>query len=157
MNPEVENIKNTNYDNTKAKFVMFIFFLFFIAGVFFGFRSYNLVSKGVVDYGKVVDVEKKSTQCNNDSESNCYIYAPIVEYTSNGASKRFTSSMASNNLPSIGEEVKIIYNPDKIEDIEIYSFMTLWFLPILLFSFSIVGFLVIFSSSKNGVSKRIIK
>lgn len=157
--------KISNQGNNKNKFVLFVFVLFFIFGIFFAFKSYNLVSNGVIDYAKVVDTEKRPVACgegsqsiSRDSEMGCYVYAPIVEYNmEDGSKKRFTSALATVNPPSIGKEVKIIYNHEKLEDIKIYDFKSLWLLPILLLAFSIFGILIIVLLKKERFSKRIIK
>ena len=72
-------------------------------------------------------------------------YAPIVEYTFGGQTKRFTSSYSSTSRPEIGEEVKVTVPPDSQKP-EVYSagnrlIFTLGFL-LFAVAFITIGFMV---------------
>ncbi len=135
----------TNKNHNNVRFALVLLFIFLLCGVYFALKSYRLVSTGVVDHGIIVDSERKTSSCSGDRVGRCYTYSSIVEYsTSEGNKNRFTSALRTPNSPQIGQEVKIIYNPDKLGDIEIYDFKSLWLLPILLLAFSLLGMTIIF-------------
>lgn len=134
----------TKQGHYASRFMLTVLFIFLLVGVYFTLRSYQLVSNGIVGYGIIVDNEKSTINCPAGGGV-CYAYYPIVEYqTSNGDKYKFTSSASIQDTHSIGGEVKIIYELDKLNQAEIYNFKSLWLLPILLLSFSLLGMVIIF-------------
>lgn len=148
-------IKKKN--QTGYRLFLLIFFVFLVFGLFFSYRSYQLLNSGNIAQGQVVGNEVEKNVCTGEAEDNsCNTYHAIVQYkTEAGDEYKFTSSLGIPNPHPIGE-VRVLYYSDNPEEAEIYDFQSLWLFPILLLSFSIVGFtIIIFTKNKVLNSEQI--
>lgn len=133
---------------------LLIFFIFLVFGLYFTYRSYQLVNSGNIAQGQVVGNEVEKSVCTSETEdSSCNTYYAVVQYkTETGDEYKFTSSLGNPNPHTVGE-VRVLYYPDNPEEAEIYDFQTLWLFPILLLSFSLVGFTIIILTKNKGLNR----
>lgn len=93
--------------------------------------------------GEVIALEETPPQQPGADQDETY--RPVVVFTAeNGQRVRF-ESMASSNPPrySVGDQVPVLYDPERPSDARIRSFHDLWFMPALLgglgLAFTVVG------------------
>ncbi len=105
---------------------------FLIAGLYYAFDSFRLVSSGVEVDSVVVD-----TDIHNGSDGST-TYSPIFEYTYEGETYRYNSVNSSSNLShKIGDHVTLVIDPSNPKHARENSFGELWFLPTLLIPISL--------------------
>lgn len=116
-------------------------FVFTFAGLvmlYFSWYNYDATNKFLntaqSTSGVVVDLERRHSSSTSSSGSST-TYAPVVEFTApeSGQTITFTSN-SSSNPPAYdeGDDVTVLYDPAEPEEARIDSFMSLWFLPLLL-------------------------
>lgn len=68
-----------------------------------------------------------------------YLYQPVVRFkTETGRSMKFMVSIASRPKPyQVGEQVKVIYDPDNPQKAQINRFLYLWFNVLMLLFFGV--------------------
>jgi len=112
-----------------------VLFLLFV-GTIFLVSTVTLLKSGEITEGTVVEVLKE-----HDRSSNGTIYRPVFEFqTPDGSTHKFASSMASNPQSYFeGDKERIIYRPDNPRSASIYSFMSLWLIPIGFYAAAIIN------------------
>lgn len=104
--------------------------LFFMAfclwGAYAAYNSYNLGNNGETTTSIVIELEE------SDSDGSCCVYSPIIEFEANGQTYTFESGNASNPPEyEIGEEVKILYNPENPSNAQINKVSERWLMPVI--------------------------
>jgi len=86
--------------------------VFLVVGVFLYFKNSNLVKNCTVEtVATVVDMKQ---ELSTDEDGTSYIYYPIIEYKVNDDTVRVVvSSGSSTPAYNIGEEISVLYNPNK--------------------------------------------
>ena len=106
-----------------------------MAGGVLSHRSHqHIIDNGIRTRGVVVDLIRKT---DGDGVST---YAPAVEYRDRNRRPRIFRSSTGSSPPaySRGEEVEIVYLPDRPERALIDDFSGRWFLPVFLLAFGAV-------------------
>lgn len=107
--------------------------------LWFGWRGVRLTTQGESTIGRVVEMEESS-----DGEGGCCVYSPIVEFSANGRPVRFESGNASSPPAyRVGQEVKVLYNPQDPSDASINSFYELWLVPAILAPVDVLLFVIL--------------
>jgi len=98
-----------------------------IGAVYSANNSYEFKNAASLTQGKVVDYIKRRS---NDGTT----YAPVIEFvTEKNTTVEFTSSSSSSYRSySIGDKIDVLYLENNPNNARINSFMSLWFLPIIL-------------------------
>ncbi len=100
-------------------------------------KSINLVRGGVKSTARVIELITVSGDDGNT-------YKPVFEYK-RGTSTQIFESKVSSNPPAykIGEKVKVVYNPRKIDEVKVVSYWGLYRTTIILLAiaspFLIIG------------------
>jgi len=86
--------------------------VFLVVGVFLYFKNSNLVKNCTVEtVATVVDMKQ---ELSTDEDGTSYMYYPIIEYKVNDDTVRVVvSSGSSTPAYNIGEEISVLYNPNK--------------------------------------------
>ena len=95
-----------------------------IAGLYFAFQSWQLVSNGSKVDAVVVDLEYSPKPSSGGRPA-----APIYEYTVDGQTYTFRSKTKSNPHPLIGDHQTLLYDPKNPANASEDTFMDLWLLP----------------------------
>ena len=66
-------------------------------------------------------------------------YAPVVEYDVDGTTYQFTSNSCSSPGPTVGSDIKVLYDPENPGEAVSGTFVDLYLAPIILAIFAIVG------------------
>ena len=121
-----------------------VFFIFTIIGIlmlagaaFLSNSTYQFIQQAAIQTGTVVAIEQSESK---DS----YVYHPVVKFvTADNQAIKFRSSIGSNP-PSyrIGESVDVIYIPAEPHKAKINSFMSLWFVEIIVAGIGSIFFLI---------------
>ena len=71
-------------------------------------------------------------------------YVPVVEYqTRGGRVVRFTDGIGTYPAEyEVGAEVKVLYNPEDVQNARIYSWKRIWFAPTLITSIGMIPLLI---------------
>ncbi len=119
-----------------------LFFLAFAAwGGFHAYSSWQLVNEGESTTGTVVQMEESR------SDEGGTVYSPVIEFMAHGQTYSFESGNASDPPEyEVGDEVRVLYDPETPEGARIESFAELWLMPIILIPAMLLGMLVV-----NGV------
>jgi len=116
--------------------INYLYWSLFIGGltlIYFAIKSYSttnrLLENGIKTSAKVIDLIAIS---GDDG----YTYKPVFEYTDKTNTKReFKSKISSSPAPySIGEKVKIVYNPRNNKEVKVIGFWGLYRWTIILLS-----------------------
>jgi hypothetical protein len=106
--------------------------LFFLAfclwGAYAAYNSYNLGKNGETTTGIVTKLEESS-----DSDGTCCTYSPVIEFRASGQTYTFESDNASYPPEyEVGQEVNILYNPQKPNNAQINKPLERWLMPVIL-------------------------
>lgn len=106
--------------------------LFFMAfclwGAYAAYNSYNLSKNGEITTGIVIELEESS-----DADNGCCVYSPVIEFEANGQTYTFESDNASYPPAyEVGEEVKILYNPEDPNNAQINKASERWLMPVII-------------------------
>src|SRR5690606_15772977 len=102
--------------------------LFFIAfclwGAYAVYNSYNLGKNGETTTGFVIELEE------SESDGSCCVYSPVIEFEANGQTYTFEGDNASYPPEyEVGEEVPVLYNPEKPNNAQINKASERWLMP----------------------------
>lgn len=118
------------------------FILIVVAG-FFGYRSYSFLQKAVIVPGVVTEfVEREFV--NNDRNSDTYgskykLFAPVLQYHYNAKDYRYESPYGSTTPAyGVGDQISLQIDPSEPGKAEENSFMSNWFVTMLLGSIGLV-------------------
>ena len=117
---------------------MFYVYISYICYSFWGlaiialyFKCYKIRDWEVAT-GKVIEIIKNDT-------GDGIMYSPKIEYMHNKFGiVQFVNPVSSSFRHKIGQEIKIIYDPDVNDSALINSFISKYLLPLILFIFAIV-------------------
>lgn len=125
---------------------------FLVFGILIASLSYRLVKHGTITSGVVVSHKTRvaSSDAYKRSAGPSVVHKSVVEYTDlNGDKLQFTSHFGGPRPEPIGKVVKVVYIPEDKNAVEVYSFSALWFFPVILLAFSIIGFIFFFPSFRK--------
>jgi hypothetical protein len=116
--------------------------LFFMAfclwGAYAAYNSYNLSKNGETTTGIVIELEESSS-----TEGGCCVYSPVIEFEANGQTYTFESDSASYPPEyEVGEEVRVIYNPENPNNAQINKASERWLMPVLLIPAMFFGMII---------------
>jgi hypothetical protein len=116
--------------------------LFFLAfclwGVYAAYNSFNLSRNGETTTGIVTQMEESST-----SEGGCCVYSPVIEFKANGQTYTFEGDNASYPPEySVGEEVRVLYNPEDPSNAQINKASERWLMPVILIPAMLFGMVI---------------
>lgn len=105
--------------------------LFFMAfclwGAYAAYNSWNLSQNGETTTGTVIELKE------SESDGSCCVYSPVVEFETNGQTYTFESDNASYPPEyEVGEEVRVIYNPENPGNAQINKASERWLMPIII-------------------------
>ena len=103
-------------DFIKKNWPMFVGILVIAVGIFMLFHTNDLKKKCTEEtMAKVVEI-KEVEDYDSETYSTNYTYYPVVEYTASGRTvAKESSSSVDKNKYKIGDEIKIFYNPNNVE------------------------------------------
>jgi len=108
----------------------------FIAGSVWGFKRWSLMRRGVEAVGVIVD-SKESVSTESDSRGRAigvsHAFHPVVQYsTPDGRRLSVTGTTGSGGSAdfSLGDHVKVYYDPESPEDSVIATFSQAWLGPL---------------------------
>jgi len=116
--------------------------LFFIAfclwGVYAAYNAWNLSNVGETTTGIVTSLDESSS-----AEGGCCVYSPIIEFEANGETYTFEGDNASYPPEyEVGEEVRVIYNPENPSNAQINKASERWLMPVILIPAMLIGSLI---------------
>ncbi len=124
---------------------------FFSIGLYEAMMTHHQLNTFVAVQGTVIDNTYATT---NSDDSASGAYYPVVEFKPrDGQVRRFTDGIGS--LPpnyAVGAQVEVLYNPQDVSKVRIYSWMRLWFAPTLLVGiglFPILALLVLIAVAQR--------
>jgi hypothetical protein len=98
--------------------------VFMGVGIYFGQDTLTFSRTAQHATGQIVDFEES-----RDSDGD-RTYAPVITYAPAESDPiTFTGSIHTSSRPTIGEQVKVLYNPKNLRDARIDSPVDLWLLP----------------------------
>jgi hypothetical protein len=101
---------------------------FCLWGVYAGYVSWKLEQNGEATTGIVTQLEEGS-----DSDGNCCVYSPVIEFEANGQTYSFESDNASYPPAyEVGEEVSVLYDPADPNTAQINKWTERWLVPVIL-------------------------
>lgn len=105
---------------------------------YFGYRSYTFLQKAVVIPGVVK--EFKERQARNKQDNTLYtLVNPVLQYHYEGKDYTYESPYGSS-VPeyAVGDQISLLVDPAQPDKPEENSFMSTWFLPMLLGSIGLI-------------------
>lgn len=118
-------------------------FILIALAAYFGYRSYTFLENAVVIPGIVKEFVEREYQDNN-RDSDTYgtkykMFAPILEYHYEGKDYTYESPYGSSTPEyAVGDQVSLQIDPSEPGKAEENSFMSNWFVPMLLGSIGLV-------------------
>ncbi|WP_066382429.1 DUF3592 domain-containing protein [Anabaena sp. CA = ATCC 33047] len=102
--------------------------IFAVTGIIITLNTRSFVATSVTTQGTVIDLIPRSS-----SSSRSVVYYPVVRFTpSSGDPITFAANSGSNPpAHTRGEQVEVLYNPQKRDSAMINSWLSLWFLPVM--------------------------
>ncbi|MFS0515914.1 DUF3592 domain-containing protein [Nostoc sp. UIC 10607] len=118
-----------------------------VTGIIIGLNTRSFVGTAVPAQGTIIDlVQRLSTDSKGRSS---YVYYPVVEFTTPSGEPTVFEANSGSNPPEFtkGQQVEILYSPEKPNSAMINSWLSLWFLPVMFTSlgsiFALVGGVVL--------------
>lgn len=116
--------------------------LFFAAfclwGVYAGYASWQLQTRGETAQGTVIRLDEQG-----DADGGCCTYVPVVEFEAGGRLYSIEGNNASDPPAyRMGESVRVIYDPSNPEKAQIDKWSERWLFPILIIPSMIIAALV---------------
>ncbi|MBW4560130.1 MAG: DUF3592 domain-containing protein [Mojavia pulchra JT2-VF2] len=132
--------------------------IFAVTGIMIGLNTHSFVATAIPAQGTIINlVQRSSTDSKGRSSS---VYYPVVKFsTQSGETKVFESDTGSNP-PGFtkGQQVEVLYSPQKPDSAKINSWSYLWLLPVIFTglgsTFMLIGGVVIFKSFPRFKSVR---
>ena len=117
-------------------------------GIVAFFRRRAQIKRSIVTTGSVVELVRQRQSGDYVVDRNPadgvkikpkYLYRPVIAFkTEAGRTVKFTASVASRPKPfQVGDEVKVIYDPDQPKKAQINQFVYLWFYVLMLLFFGV--------------------
>ncbi|MBW4564695.1 MAG: DUF3592 domain-containing protein [Mojavia pulchra JT2-VF2] len=103
--------------------------IFAVTGIMFGINTHSFVGTAVSTQGTVIDLKLHlSTDSKGRSSS---FYYPVVKFAPNSGEPIIFESNAGSKPPAFtkGQQVEVLYDPQKPKSAMINSWFELWFLP----------------------------
>ncbi|MDZ8050494.1 MAG: DUF3592 domain-containing protein [Aulosira sp. ZfuVER01] len=103
--------------------------IFAVTGVIFVVNTHSFVGTAESIQGTVIDLKLRSSTDSKGRSSSAYY--PVVKFTPSAGEPTIFESNTGSQLPSFtkGQQVEVIYNPQKLNSAMINSWFELWFLP----------------------------
>jgi hypothetical protein len=109
-------------------FANLFFSAFCLWGAYAASVSWRLETSGESTTGRVTRLEESETP-----EGYCCVYSPVVEFEVNGQTYSFEDDTASSSPDyDIGNEVRILYDPEDPNTAQINQFSKRWLFPIII-------------------------
>ena len=104
--------------------------IFFVAGIAFLISSIGKQNNLIETTGRITD----SYPCGSSGNNGSRTYGSVIEYFDeiNGETYTFSSDSCSSWRPTIGNSIKVLYDPDKPGEGFDASFVGMWLAPVLL-------------------------
>ncbi|MEH1824675.1 MAG: DUF3592 domain-containing protein [Nostoc sp.] len=121
-----------------------------ITGIIIGLNTRSFVTSAIPAQGTVIDLVKSSSTDKKGRTS--YVYYPVVKFTARSGETTIFKARTATNPPEYikGQQVEILYNPQKPDSAIINSWLSLWFLPAMLTGlgsiFALIGGIVLVKS-----------
>lgn len=123
------------------QFDSFIYFIshmhILIAGAYLLAGVMDEVNTWVSIDGTVIDTNYCGCKSSGSSYGCTTTYSPVIEYFVEGIRYQFESSTCSN--PSVGDSIKVLYDPNNPVDARDGSFTSIWLGPLIAFLIGIAG------------------
>jgi hypothetical protein len=124
--------------------------IFAVIGIIFGLNTHSFVATAISAQGTIIDLVLRSS---TDSEGySSSVYHPVVKFTDRSGEPTVFEANAGSNPPAFskGQQVEVLYNPQKPNSAMINSRFELWFFPIIFtslgFTFTLIGGIVLIKS-----------
>ncbi|MHC0062451.1 DUF3592 domain-containing protein [Nostoc sp. UIC 10890] len=121
-----------------------------VTGIIIGLNTRSFVTSAIPAQGTIIDLVQRSSTDNKGRYS--YVYYPVVKFTTSSGETTVFEANSGSNPPEFtkGQQVEILYSPEKPNSATINSWLSLWFLPIMFISlgsiFALVGGIVLVRS-----------
>ncbi|WP_445638238.1 DUF3592 domain-containing protein [Nostoc sp. DSM 114161] len=102
-----------------------------VTGIIIGLNTRSFVAAAIPAQGTIIElVQRWST----DNGRSSYVYYPVVQYTTRSGESTVFESNTGANPPQFtkGQQVKILYIPDKPDSATIDSWVSLWLSTLIL-------------------------
>ncbi|MBF2007665.1 MAG: DUF3592 domain-containing protein [Chlorogloeopsis fritschii C42_A2020_084] len=103
--------------------------IFAVIGIIFGVNTHSFVGTALSTQGTVIDLELRSSTDSKGRSSS--VYYPVVKFAPSSGEQTIFKSNTGSNPPAFtkGQQVEVLYNPQKPNSAMINSWLELWFLP----------------------------
>ncbi|PHJ57965.1 hypothetical protein VF14_28395 [Nostoc linckia z18] len=121
-----------------------------VTGIIIGLNTRSFVASAIPTQGTVIELVQRWSTDNKGRSS--YVYYPVVQYTTRSGESTVFESTSGTNPPQFakGQQIEILYVPDKPGSATINSWFSLWFLPLMFTGlgsiFAVVGGVVLLKS-----------
>lgn len=142
-----EEVGNTN-GPTNFPFCLQIIVLFVVLALGFGVgaptfaNSWNKNNSWSSVTGTIIARNSCGTSCstNSNGHRSCSTtYAPVIEYVVNNTTYVITSDSCSNPGPTVGKDIKVLYDPSDPGRGQDGSFLNMWLLPTIFLTIGAIG------------------
>ncbi|MBX9256680.1 DUF3592 domain-containing protein [Desmonostoc muscorum CCALA 125] len=130
-----------------------------VTGIIIGMNTRSFVAAAIPAEGTVIELVQRLSSPDSKGRRS-YIYYPVVQYTTRSGESTIFESNSGSSPPQFakGQHVEILYTPDKPGSAMINSWLTLWFLPLMLTGlgsiFAVVGGVVLLKSFPGLMSSK---
>ncbi|MFN6561379.1 MAG: DUF3592 domain-containing protein [Nostoc sp. ChiSLP01] len=130
-----------------------------VTGIILGINTRSFVSAAIPAQGTVIQLQQRLSSPDSKGYRS-YVYYPVVQFTTRSGESTVFESNSASNPPQFakGQQIEVLYSPDNPGSAQINSWLSLWFLPLMLgglgSSFALVGGIVIFKSLLGLMSSK---
>ncbi|OUL27776.1 hypothetical protein BV378_08385 [Nostoc sp. RF31YmG] len=130
--------------------------IFAVTGAIFVINTHSFVGTAESIQGTVIDLKLRSSTDSKGRSSS--VYYPVVKFTPSSGEPTIFESSTGSKPPAFskGQQVEVLYNPQKPNSAMINSWLELWFLPVMFTGmgsiFVLIGGVVLIKSFRNMAS-----
>ncbi|QHG14682.1 DUF3592 domain-containing protein [Nostoc sp. ATCC 53789] len=129
-----------------------------VTGIMIALNTRSFVTSAIPAQGTIIDLVQRSSTDKKGRSS--YAYYPVIKFTARSGETTVFESNSGSNPPEFakGQQVEILYSPEKPNSAMIKSWLSLWFLPVMLTGlgsiFALVGGVVLIKSFPRLISSK---
>ncbi|OUL22547.1 DUF3592 domain-containing protein [Nostoc sp. 106C] len=130
--------------------------IFAVTGIIFVINTHSFVGTAESIKGTVIDLKRRSSTDSKGRASSAYY--PVVKFTPSSGEPTVFESNTGSKPPAFskGQQVEVLYNPQKPNSAMINSWLELWFLPAMFTGmgsiFVLIGGVALVKSFRNLAS-----
>ncbi|RCJ37315.1 hypothetical protein A6770_14365 [Nostoc minutum NIES-26] len=117
--------------------------IFAVTGIIIGLNTRSFVATAIPAQGTIIDLVPRSSTDSNGYHSS-YVYYPVVKFTDRSGEPTVFESKAGSDPPAFskGQQVEVLYNPQKPNSAMINSWHEFWLLPVIFTSLGLIFVLI---------------